>query len=77
MKVLRISAYTMLFIIFFTFIAGPEICHYINLCALALTITSAAILQTIKNTALYKSWQLIIFNIVLSIGLMVINYGYF
>ena len=77
MIVLRNSAYILVFTFFFAIIAGPNICHYINLCVLAITITVAAFLLTEKNTFQRYAWQFIILNIALSIGLLIINYGYF
>ena len=80
MTLLRVSFFTMLFTFFFAIIAGPNICHYINLVALSLTIAAIILFLIQKNSDTHKLWPVVImilFNVAVSIGLMSIKYGYF
>jgi len=76
---LLIAFLTTVFNFFFAIIAGPNICHYINLFTLALTITTTILLITSKKATLYTRAIIAIaitINILLNIGLINIKYGY-
>ncbi len=76
---LWVSLFAMISTFVFAMIAGPNICHAINICALAITIV--VVIKWLNNNDKMKiksgKVALIIFNIIFSLWLMSIKYGYF
>jgi hypothetical protein len=76
---IRISTGVLIFIFFFAIVIGPEIAHYINLLALLLTIIALGIFYKYREIVEFTKSIIIqiVLNLVIGLGLMIVNYGYF